>query len=66
MVCRLSPGESWIQTFGPYPNLKSSSRGAQVIRIMQTYLGAGAMVRPFFCCASNHTNHSIEPGWGTD
>ena len=39
-------------------------RYAQVICIMQTYLGAGAaMVQPFFfCCASNH---STEPGWGT-
>ena len=38
-------------------------RYAQVIHIMQTYLGAGAaMVQPFFCGASNH---STEPGWGT-
>jgi len=27
VVRRLTAGESWIQTFGPYPNLKSSARG---------------------------------------
>ena len=37
---------------------------AEVIDIMQTHLGAGtAVVQPFFFCASNH---STEPGWGTD
>jgi hypothetical protein len=51
------------------PNLKSRSRAAsqryaQVIDIRHTHLGSGAaMVQPFFFCASNH---SIEPGWGTD
>jgi len=51
------------------PNLKSrscaaSQRHAQVIDIMHTHLGAGAaMAQPFFFCSSNH---SIEPGWGTD
>jgi len=51
------------------PNLKSrscaaSQRHPQVIDIMHTHLGAGAaMVQAFFFCSSNH---SIEPGWGTD
>ena len=66
MVRRLSLGESWIRTTGSYPNLKSSSRGMlRFIDIVHTHLGAGAMVQPFFCCAWNHWNHSIEPGWGT-
>jgi hypothetical protein len=31
---------------------------------VDTHLGAGdTMVQPFFFCASNH---STEPGWGTD
>ena len=67
IVCGLSAGESWIRTTGSYPNLKSSSRGMlRFIDIVHTHLGAGAMVQPFFCCAWNHTNHSTEPGWGTD
>ena len=40
-------------------------RYAQFIDIMHTHLGAGAMVQPFFCCAATHSNHSVEPGWGT-
>ena len=41
----------------------ASQRYAQVIDITHTHLGArGAMVQPFFFCASNH---SIEPGWGS-
>ena len=43
----------------------ASQRYAQFIDIMHTHLGAGAMVQPFFFCASTHSNHSIEPGWGT-
>jgi hypothetical protein len=43
----------------------SGSLPAQVIDIRHTQLAVGAaMVQPFFfSCASNH---SIEPGWGTD
>ena len=44
----------------------ASQRYAQVIDITHTHLGArGAMVQPFFFCASTHSNHSTEPGWGT-
>jgi hypothetical protein len=55
----------WAST-DPNVNLSPapSQRYVQVIDIMHTHLGAGAaMVQPFFFCASDH---STEPGWGTD
>ena len=49
----------------PEVSLPPPSGMLRFIDIMHTHLGAGAMVQPFFCCAWNHWNHSIEPGWGT-
>ena len=65
-MSRSRSGPQGLGEYGSNLNLSPapSQRYVQVIDIMHTHLGAGAaMAQPFFFCASDH---STEPGWGTD
>ena len=54
------------QVLGEYGSKPEVSIPRRLPAVCSGYLGArGAMVQPFFFCASTHANHSIEPGWGT-